>query len=214
MRLLRPAEKKDARFYFKMCLSFLAMTTSKPIKAMAVCLCLLFLPLPASFASEGAVLKDIIVTNTRDDLLLYMNTEGAFREKIKDAILSGVPVTFSFFITLNISRALWPDKTIADIRATHTIKYDSLKKEFSVKRSWDNGETRITSSFEEAQLWMTEIASLKIISLDDLEKGRRYQIRAKAKLSKLTLPFYLHYVLFFVSLWDFETDWYAIDFTY
>jgi hypothetical protein len=35
-----------------------------------------------------------------------------------------------------------------------------------------------------------------------------------AQLDKIRLPFYLHYVLFFVSLWDFETDWYAVDFRY
>lgn len=183
------------------------------ISALVVCLCLVIIQ-STSFAAEKAILKDIVVSNTRDDLLLYLNTEGAFREKIKHAILSGVPVTFSFFITLNISRTLWPDKTMADIKATHTIKYDSLKKEFVVKRSWENDMARVTASFDEAQLWMTEIASLKIIPLSELEKGRRYQIRAKAMLSKLTLPFYLHYVLFFVSLWDFETDWYTIDFTY
>jgi hypothetical protein len=28
------------------------------------------------------------------------------------------------------------------------------------------------------------------------------------------LPFYLHYVLFFLSFWDFETDWYTVDFIY
>ena len=61
---------------------------------------------------------------------------------------------------------------------------------------------------------MAEIDSLKIIPLSMLEKGRHYQIQAKAELSKLTLPFYLHYVLFFVSLWDFETDLYALDFIY
>ena len=61
---------------------------------------------------------------------------------------------------------------------------------------------------------MTEIDSLPVIALKDLERGRQYQIRAKAELNKLTLPFYLHYVLFVVSLWDFETDWYTIDFIY
>jgi hypothetical protein len=55
---------------------------------------------------------------------------------------------------------------------------------------------------------------LSIVPLAQLQKGQQYQVRAKAKLSKLTLPFYLHYVLFFVSLWDFETDWYTIDFIY
>ena len=61
---------------------------------------------------------------------------------------------------------------------------------------------------------MAEIDSLRIIPLSGLEKGRQYQLSAKAELNKLTLPLYLHYVLFIVSLWDFETDWYTIDFIY
>ncbi|MGA8181415.1 MAG: DUF4390 domain-containing protein, partial [Desulfobacterales bacterium] len=73
---------------------------------------------------------------------------------------------------------------------------------------------QMTQSFDEAQKLMTEIDSLKIVPLKQLEKGGHYQLRAKAELSKVTLPFYLHYVLFFVSLWDFETDLYTVDFIY
>ena len=61
---------------------------------------------------------------------------------------------------------------------------------------------------------MTEIDNLKIIPLNRLEKGEQYQLRVKAEVSKKTLPLYLHYILFFVSLWDYETDWYTIDFTF
>ena len=61
---------------------------------------------------------------------------------------------------------------------------------------------------------MVEVDGLTIGELKWLEKGQQYQVRAKAKLSKLTLPFYLHYILFFMSMWDFETDWYTIDFIY
>ncbi len=179
----------------------------------AILVGLLFLFQNLVFAQE-AKLTNIIVTNTRDDLLLYLNVEGAFREKMKDAILSGVSTTFSFFIALYLNRNFWFDKKIADITITHTIKYNNIKKEYSVKRSWENGEAQITQSFREAQKLMTEIDSLKILPLYKLEKSMQYQIRAKAELSKLTLPLYLHYVLFFVSLWDFETDWYTIDFIY
>jgi hypothetical protein len=72
----------------------------------------------------------------------------------------------------------------------------------------------VTKSFAEAQKWMTEVNSLKIIPLGQLEKGQQYQLRTKAEVSKQTLPYYLHYVLFFVSFWDIETDWYTIDFIY
>ena len=168
---------------------------------------------PVAFGQD-ARLTNIIVTNTRDNLLLYMNVEGAFREKMENAIQSGVPASFSFFVALYQARSLWKDKKIADIKITHTIRYNNLTKEFSVRRSWETGEPAVTQSFEEAQKLMTEVNSLKVFALDELQKGRQYQLRAKAELSKLTLPFYLHYVLFFVSLWDFETDWYTIDFTY
>ena len=164
--------------------------------------------------AEEAVLSNIIVTNTRDDLLVYLSVEGAFRENMKKAILSGVPTTFSFFIGLYYVRNLWPDKEIADIEITHTIKYDNLKKEFAVSRSWENNKRTTTKSFEEARKLMADVDGIKIVPLKWLEKGKLYQIRAKAELSNITLPFYLHYVLFFVSLWDFETDWYTIDFIY
>lgn len=167
----------------------------------------------SAFAQE-ARLTNITVSNTRDDLLLYLNLEGAFNEKLNKAILSGVPASFSFVTKLNRVRNVWLDRGIADITVTHSIKYDNLKKEFIVRRSWKNNEPEITKSFKEAQKWMTEVNSLKIIPLRQLDKGQKYQLRTKAEVSKQTLPFYLHYVLFFVSLWDIETDWYTIDFIY
>ena len=176
-------------------------------------LILLFVVPHAGFAQD-AILTNITVSNTRDDLLLYLNLEGAFREEMKNAILSGVPATFSFFAKLNRTRNFWFDQTIADIEVTHTIVYDNLKKEFTIKRSWKEDNPEITKSFKEAQKWMTETNSLKLIPLNRLKKGEQYQLRVKAEVSKKTLPFYLHYILFFVSLWDFETDWYAIDFIY
>ncbi len=165
-------------------------------------------------SAQKARLADITVSNTRDDLLLYVTLEGAFSPELKEVILSGVPATFSFPVKLNNVRNMWFDQEIADIEVTHTIRYDNLKKEFSVRRSWKNNDLEVTRSFEEAQKWMTRISSLKIIPLSRLEKGQHYQLRIKAVVNKQTLPFYLHYILFFISFWDLETDWYAIDFIY
>jgi len=60
----------------------------------------------------------------------------AFREEMKTAIFSGVPTTFSFLIKLYKVRNLWLDKKIADIVTTNTIKYNNLKEEFVVTRSF------------------------------------------------------------------------------
>ncbi|MEE8480173.1 MAG: DUF4390 domain-containing protein [Desulfobacterales bacterium] len=193
--------------------AYISMISLMKRKTYIIFLCIFFLMGNLSFAQD-AKLTNIIVTNSHEDLLIYLTVEGAFKDKMKKAVLSGVPATFSFFAALYRVRNLWIDEKIADIKTTHTIKYNNLKQEFSISRSRENSGTIVTKSFQEARKLMAEIDSLKIIPLWKLEKGGKYQIRAKAELSKLTLPFYLHYILFFVSLWDFETDWYTIDFIY
>ena len=181
--------------------------------AAAIIMSLIFL-IQIPYAAQGATLSNLIVTNTSDDLLVYLNVEGAFREQTVNAIMSGVPASFSFFIKLYQKRSMWFDKTIADIEIANSIKYNNLKKVFIVERSWEKGKIRRAQSLQEAQKLMSDVDGMKIIQLNKLEKGKQYQVKAKAQLSKLTLPFYLHYVFFFVSLWDFETDWYTIDFIY
>lgn len=165
-------------------------------------------------SANAAELSNLVVSNTRDNLLIFLKVEGAFTEKMKEAILNGIPTTFSFLIQLEKVVTLLPDKTITDFKVNHTIKYDSLKKQFVVKRSWDDNRPMTTDSFAEAQQWMSEIKSLSVLELNKLNKGTRYQVRAKAELDKVTLPFYLNYVFFFVSLWDFETSWQSVEFVY
>ena len=165
-------------------------------------------------AGQEAKLNDLVVSNTRDNLIIYCRAEGAFTEKMKKAIISGVPVTFSFFITLNKVRDFWLDNKITEKKITHSIKYNNLKKEYTITLSTQSGSPVITKTFEEAKKLMCKIDNLTLIPLDRLEKGSQYQIRAKAELMKMTLPFYLHYVLFFVSMWNFETEWHTIDFIY
>jgi hypothetical protein len=46
-----------------------------------------------------------------------------------------------------------------------------------------------------------------------MQKEATYQIRMKAELSKVNLPLFFRYIFFFVSLWDFETDWQKVTFS-
>lgn len=173
----------------------------------------LFSPATA-LAENAAVIENIKLANTRDDLLTYFDVKNAFNETINEAIVKGVPTTFSFYVTLYKTDGSWFDKKVSDIQIKSTLKYNSLKKEYAVSRPWrDEGEV-FTQSFEEAKTLMTDIDNLKIIPLERLVKGDKYQLRIKAELDKVTLPLSLHYILFFVSFWDFETNWYLINFTY
>ena len=175
---------------------------------------LFFCIFPEISSAKEARLSDIIVTNTRDHLLSYFNVRDCFTEQMNMAIMNGISTKFTFIVKLYEIRSTWFDRKIADIRLTHAIEYNTLKNEFSLLLPEQNKKKVKTKDFDGAKELMADVVALKVIRLDKLKKGARYQIRMKAELDKIELPFYLNYVLFFLSLWDFETDWYSVEFRY
>jgi len=175
----------------------------------------LMIPVPVWAKDENhPILTDIKLANTRDDLLIYFELENAFPPKIIQNIENGILTPFSFHVSLYRTGGSWLDKEIADFDIQSTIKYNSLKQEYTVSRPWKEEKPVVTKSFDEAKDWMTRIDNLGVAPLTDLVKGEKYQIRIRAQLTRFTLPFALHYVLFFMTFWDIKTDWYIINFTY
>jgi hypothetical protein len=187
------------------------------LKIFAAMLCAIAILPPTAWANpfiRDARIIDMAVINHPTDLLLSLKVEGAFKEKLEEAVMSGAPTTFSFFIIISEFRGILLDRKILQINLSHTIKYNNLKNDFTVKRSWENDKPLTTDSFDQAKQWMTVISDLRLMPLSHLQKGGHYKIKAKAQLDKVTLPLFLDYIFFFVSLWDFETDWQTVKFIY
>ena len=162
--------------------------------------------------ATNASLQNMVLDSKDKNLILSFKLEKAFSEEMKEVILNGTPITFTFLVVLREIKDFWLDRKIVDIKIDHLLKYNVLKKEFVIKRSWEIDEVSITKSFVEAQHLMAVISSLKILPFSWLENGNRYQIAIKAELSKANLPLNLRSVMFFSPSWGFETDWYILDF--
>lgn len=163
---------------------------------------------------EEAKLKDIVLTNTSDYYEVYFTVTNCFTEEMREAIDNGVPTRFTFFVELREVRELWWDRQIVSHKINHEIHYEGLKNVYTVKLSEAEDKILSFEEFKDAKNAMSQIKGVKVVELDQLETGQHYQVRIMAELDKIRLPFYLHYVFFFLSLWDFETPWYIIDFTY
>ncbi len=177
---------------------------------------LFFFCLQITVFAQTTAFTSLIVNNTRDHLLLFLNlnTEHPIKKKIKEAVESGIPITFSFIITLNKFQNLQLNQNIVKSEILHSMQFDNIKNIYIVKRSWEKNRQNTTKSFAEALRLMGKISSLKVVSLKMLKKGEKYQIRVKSELIKQALPFRLHHILFFFSKWNFKTDWHMIDFIY
>ena len=185
----------------------------KPLIYLSVFMGLVFF-LSGVARAEDARITDIVVTNSSEDLLVYFTVTDCFTEDMKKAIDNGVSTVFTFLIRLEEVRDFWWDKEIADLRISHEIKYDNLKNIYILKLSSGDGKEIYVKDFDKARKLMSEVAGYRVTSLKNLQKGTRYQIGIMAELDKIRLPFYFHYVFFFLSLWDFKTDWYIVDFKY
>ncbi len=164
--------------------------------------------------AKEAFIKDIKTQIKEDALLISFRVTDCFTDKMIQAIKNGVNTRFVYLIRLYKVRRWWKDKKIADIKVCHTIHYDSIKKVYHLRLSEENKKRMPIKDLEEAKKILARISDLRIIDIKELKKDQEYQIRVKAELDKIRLPLHLHYILFFLSLWNFDTDWYKVNFIY
>lgn len=171
---------------------------------------------PGPTFGEKAVISDLLLTNTPEHLLVYFRLKDCFTKKIEEAILAGIPTTFTSYIELYRVRGLWFDQKRVSVEVKHTIKYDAVKKLFFVtfSNNGEEGETQQITDFSAAREAMSDVNGIVVAPLGEMERGVRYYVRVKSRMDRFRLPLHMEYVFFFVSLWDFETPWLREDFTY
>lgn len=156
---------------------------------------------------SGAQLVNIVIRNSANELMIDIKVKDVFTEDLKAALSKGIPIDIVFSVSLFEVHSFWFDQKIISKTATHQIRFDTLKKVYKIKRSWQNRGVIIEKNAIAAQRIMSEIKGLKVISLTRLEKGTQYQLRIKSDLKDRSYPFT-------GTPWEFETDWYTINFIY
>lgn len=155
--------------------------------------------------AEEAKISTFIINKNKKNISLSFSTENAFSEEILDLIQSGIPVSFSFDIQIEEHRNYLPDKVIYNQEIIHKLKYSTLTKTFFVIKPYISEEPYVINSQKRAESEMTSVTDFKI-ELPKEYKGL-YTVYVRARLQEITLPFYMHKIFFFLSAWDFKTDW-------
>ena len=159
--------------------------------------------------AQDATITDFTVSNSESQLILYLTVTDCFTDDMEAAIHNGIPATFTYYVDIYRQRSNWPDKKIKKYEFDHIMEYDSLKKEYKIYRD-EKGDSKLTTSLDEAKILMSEINGFKILPLKEIAPNSSYVIKVKAKLARKTLPLYFHYLIPFTSLWDFETKWHEL----
>jgi Domain of unknown function (DUF4390) len=169
---------------------------------------------PVCFSAPNkAEISGIEIDKNGKSLKVSFRLIDCFNSDMEEAILDGVPTTFRILVSVE-KPSLFLKSTIADFTLRHTIRYNRLNNEFQVDLPEDPQKTLVTRSFDEAKKWMSRVENLPVIPTCWLNRDQEYYLNVKAELSKVELPLFFRYILFWMSLWDFETEWYTVEFLY
>jgi hypothetical protein len=164
------------------------------------------LPLPAF--CERASITEVNAKGSNGAWKVSFVAENCFTDKMNEAIQSGMQTVFTFYLQVYQKRKLWRDRKVASMEFHHTIQFDPIRGEYSVTLE-ENRSSRTTSDLEEAKRWMAKVEEVEVRPASQLNPGIPIELRIKAELDPVKLPFHLEYLFFFVSLWDFETQWHV-----
>lgn len=130
---------------------------------------------------------DIRVTPlVRDgEVLLSFTAPGAVTDELREAIRSGMVVTFTYDVALRQNAFLWFDRTIADAEIAASVRFDNLTRTFHVTRLVDGRVTWSQSSTDETQVrgWLTDFDRLKVFASGTLQPNAEYLVDIRARIS-------------------------------
>ncbi len=167
---------------------------------------LLILIHPLSALCQKAAIKDVNVKGTNRVWKVSFDVENCFTNKMEEAIQSGMRTTFTFYVRLYQKRSWWKDRKVASVEFHHTVQYHPIQKVYQVKLGEKHPPLAV-SSLEEAKRLMSRVKELEFQTPSQFKPGAPAYFWIKAELDPVRLPLHLEYLFFFVSLWDFETDW-------
>ena|GEM_PF-1157000 len=164
--------------------------------------------LPAdSFAKNRALITNIRTGMEGENLTLSFSLNDWLTPEMEEAIHSGVATSVHIRIILEQEGFVPFKPKIVNRTIEHSVKYDRLRDAYRVDLSGSPNRVRFTGQLDEAREWMSRVECMPLVSLRRLKSDHTYILRLKAELSKIQLPPFFRYLFFFVTLWDFETDW-------
>ena len=147
--------------------------------------------------------------NTENELItLDAELVDAFNDKIKEAVESGVAMTFTYEVEFLKHSSVFGDEVVSQNKVTHTIQYDTLKKVYQFSAQGKNVNRKVaTKKMEKYQELMLTLKDIPIAHVFKLDPEEKYYARVKAEMEAEGLWFPFNYLLFFIPFDEFETSW-------
>ena len=166
-------------------------------------------------SKKTPVIEGINLSQGKENVLLTTSLSAELDEFMKEALKGGVPLTFRFKIRLTRKGSILGEKLVRSEKLIHVLQYNPVKQLYQFTgQGYAEPLVRTTKDESEALTWMKGVHRWPLYPLEELKRGTRYRVRVMATLDSVELPSVFGYLFFFTSIFNRETPWVQVDFTY
>jgi len=129
-------------------------------------------------------------------------------DAVRRGLVEGVPLALEVDLDIERVRQLLPNSRVAELTQRYHLQFNAVSARY-ILRNDNSGQQESLGTVDEAITHLSEVHSLPALDKSLIAADRRYEGRLKAKLDFGTVPFTLRLLMFWVSDWHRESDWYA-----
>ncbi len=144
------------------------------------------------------------------DSVYQMNARLALpiSESVRRALAEGVPLSLELDLNIKRVRQLLPNSTIAELTQRYHLQYNAVSARYILKND-NSGQQESLGTLDAALEQLADIKNLPVLDKALIQPDRRYEANLRAKVDFGTVPFTLRLLMFWVSDWHRDSDWYA-----
>jgi hypothetical protein len=119
-----------------------------------------------------------------NQVLVSFEMADAYTDDVRDAIASGLRMTFTYDVELRMLVPAWLDRTVATAVITTSDQYDNLTRRHTLTRMIDGRVEAATTTEDETVVrrWLTTLSQMPLCATSKLEATRDYYVRIRARL--------------------------------
>ena len=129
-------------------------------------------------------------------------------DAVRRGLAEGVPLNLELDIEIERVRQLLPNSRVAELTQRYHLEYNAVSARYTL-RNVNSGQQESLANIDAALERLSDIHDLPVLDRALIAEDRRYEANVRAKADYGTVPFTLRLVMFWVSDWHRESDWYT-----
>ena len=144
------------------------------------------------------------------DGVYHLNARMALpvSDAVRRGLAEGVPLSLELDLDIERVRQLLPNSRVAELTQRYHLQYNAVSARY-ILRNDNSGQQESLGTVDAALEQLSDVHGVPVLDKTLLAADRRYEASVRARVDYGAVPFSMRMLMFWVSEWHRESDWYT-----